>query len=81
MAFWRFAGADAAELRVIELAGLNELPRLFNRRLDAAHVGHGRGIVEAIEHLRYALLGGPTDLARAEVARGQGRLERHVEDG
>ena len=43
-------------------------------------MGDARNVIQAIEHLRDADLGRPTDLGGAEVARGEGRLEADLED-
>ena len=81
VALGRLAGTDHPVLGIVELAGFNQLARLFNGRREAAHVADGRGEIEAIQDLGYADLGGPADFPRAEIARGQRGLEGHVENG
>lgn len=67
-------------LRVVQLARGRELARLLNRGRDAAQVGNAGNIVEPIEHLGHTDLTRPTNLRGAKVARGQRRLQTHLQN-
>ena len=71
--------AHESELGIVELTRGDQLARLLNRRGDAAQVREPRDVVQTIQNLADTILSGAARLGRAEVARGQARLQTHLQ--